>query len=426
VAWTFAIPEGADLMDILTGYAAGMRSHADSEYVRAYSAFLVQLLQNSFSGPSLASTEVTGGSVDMNLPKDGHCRETRTPVSNLLAPGEARDKVIEIRLREGKSFLDLASTLDRTPEFIIREARRLLGESQLEQLMKHNKKGPWTCDEVQRLIKLRAHDFKLGEMRKLLRRTKGSIQKRLRELGSSILKPTIVLGPQELPPGLWKSLFEARLAQIWDELLTSEMTPTWRHALQEKAPERWLAAVSAGIPMHVKKILGGLQPPTWEELKSFPLVDTKDAGVYARLAESRFEIQTASDRYIYVGSASKYNFGLGGRIAQHTSKIRGTCESRLRREIRRKDLNGNDRFITLMIMKLDSLDKEVVLDVRRTVTLTEAILTTWLGAFEVPQHDLDILCPWEKSILAYSGWASHNPLLVDVVEPRDYTPPDGS
>jgi hypothetical protein len=362
----------------------------------------------------------------MNLPKDGPCRTTKTPVPNLLVPGEARDKEIKIRLREGQSFFDLASTLDRTPEFIVRQARRLLGKSELEQLMKHNKKGPWTCDEVQRLITLRVNGFKLRDMRKLLRRTQDSIQKRLRELGSSVFEPTIVLGPQELPPGLRKSLFEARLAEIWDGLLKSEMTQTWRDVLKEKAPEQWLAAVSAGIPMHVKRILGGLQSPTWEELKSIPFVDTKDAGVYARLVESRFEIQAASDRYMYIGSASKYDFGLGGRIAEHTRKRRRIYQSRLQREIRDMDLKGGDRFITLMIMKLDSLDKEVVLNVRRTVTLTEAILTAWLGAFRSPPHKLDRLCPWETSFLAYSGWSSHNPLLVDVVERRDGTLSDGS
>jgi len=45
-------------------------------------------------------------------------------------------------------------------------------------------------------------------------------------------------------------------------------------------------------------------------------------------------------------------------------------------------------FVTLMVMKMESSDKEAVLDVRRTVTLAEATLTVWLGALQSPTHDL--------------------------------------
>lgn len=330
-----------------------------------------------------------------------------------------------MRLREGQSFFDLASSLKRTPGFIIREAQRLLG-AELEQLLKHNKKGPWPYDEVQHLITLRQDGLPLRTMRKWLRRTEHSIQKKLGELGSSVFKPTVVAGPQELPTGLRESLFEARLAEIWDGLLKSEMTPTWRDALGEKPREQWLAAVAAGIPAHVKRMLGGLQPPSWEDLKSSALVDTHDAGVYARLVESRFATQAADDRRLYIGSASKYGAGLSGRIAGHLSarKRPRLRQSRLQREIIEDDLKGGDRFITLMITKLDSCKKEAVLDVRRTVTLAEAILTAWLGALESPPRDLERLCPWGTGFLAYWGWCSYNPLLVDVAEPRDDTDPD--
>lgn len=154
-----------------------------------------------------------------------------------------------------------------------------------------------------------------------LRRTQHSIQKKLRELGSSIFEPIVVAGPQELPPGLRESLFEARLAEIWDGLLKLEMTQTWRDALQEKPPGQWLAAVSAGIPAHVKRMLGGLQSPSWEELKSSALVDTKDAGVYARLVESRFEIQAAGDRRLakcHRGSAAGYCPKLHAEVSSGT------------------------------------------------------------------------------------------------------------
>ncbi|KAF2192906.1 hypothetical protein K469DRAFT_693007 [Zopfia rhizophila CBS 207.26] len=206
---------------------------------------------------------------------------------------------------------------------------------------------------------------------------------------------------------------------MWQGLLKSEMTQTWREALQGKSAEEWLSSISAGIPEDVKRVLGGLRPPTWEELESLSLIDTNDAGVYARLVKSRYEFQMVSDRYLYVGSASRYGGGLNVRIAEHTMKTRRSDESRLQRDIRTKDLKGTDRFVTLMVMKMDSPKKEVVLDVRRTVTLAEAILTAWLSALQSPSHDLQSLCPWDPQTLEYTGWSSHNPLIKNVAEPNN-------
>lgn len=64
------------------------------------------------------------------------------------------------------------------------------------------------------------------------------------------------------------------------------------------------------------------QPPTYDELECLPSVDSTDAGVYVRLLTSRYELQTASDRYLYVGSASKYGSGLNGSVSEHIKSPR--------------------------------------------------------------------------------------------------------
>lgn len=195
------------------------------------------------------------------------------------------------------------------------------------------------------------------------------------------------------------------------------MTPTWREALSKKTVEEWLSPISQGIPERVKRILGGLQPPTYEELESLPAVNSTDAGVYARLVKARYELQMASDRYLYVGSASRYGRGLNGRVAEHVEKRRRHRASRLQRDIKKKDLDGPGRFVTLMTMKMNSPDQEDVLAVRRTVTLAEAILTLWLGALQSPSPHLQNLCGWDPQIMDCTPWSSHNPLTMDVVEP---------
>jgi hypothetical protein len=112
------------------------------------------------------------------------------------------------------------------------------------------------------------------------------------------------------------------------------MTPTWREALSKKPAEEWLTPISHGIPGVIKSILSGFQPPTNDELESLPSVDSTDAGVYVRLVKSRLLLQT-TDRYLYVGSASRYNGGLNLRVSQHIKKNKHTRESRLQREIRK-------------------------------------------------------------------------------------------
>jgi hypothetical protein len=194
------------------------------------------------------------------------------------------------------------------------------------------------------------------------------------------------------------------------------MTPTWRKALSEKSSETWLSSISEGIPEDVKRILGGLQSPTYHEFECLSSVNSTDAGVYARLVTSRYEIQTAGDRYLYVGSASKYGSGLNGRVSEHTEKRSRHNETRLHQNIRTKDLNAPGRFVTLMSVKMNSPKYEDVLDVRRTVTLAEAILTVWLGALQSPCTHLRSLCQWDPQTLDYTAWSSHNPLTVDIVE----------
>ena len=400
-------------------YALNMGKHPDDEYVRAYQSFVASLYAQKLllqrSGTTRGST---GSKGNVKIPKERAERKSKTPKPAILSPGKARDEEIGLRLLQGQSFLDLASSLKRTLNFIIQKVKRLLGRYELRRLMKRNKREQWSSDEIQYLASLRKQGLPLAKITMLLRRTKPSVEKQLRELGNTIVEPTEVQGPQETPPGLRKVLFDTRLVEIWQGLLNSKMTQAWREALREKSDQEWLSSISAGIPDDVKRVLGGLRPPTWEELEGLPLINTKDAGVYARLAQSPFEFQMVSDRYLYVGSASRYGGGLKARIAEHTRKTRRSDESRLQRDIRRKNLKGTNSFATLMVMKMDSPEKEGVLDVRRTVILAEAILTVWLGALPSRLHGLQSLCPWDSQTLQYTGWPSQNPLTMGVVKPN--------
>ena len=402
VAWTFAIPVGEDLIDVMEAFASSMR-HETDEYASAFQRFITKLVVQRLL---------------LAIKPQSRKRQGKAPVPARRAPGGARDEELKRGLRQGQSFVDLASCFNLTAEFIFREAKRVFEQEELKKLVTRRKKEQYSDDETQWLILRRKRGLPLTKVARLLRRTKPRVEETLRQLGNMIFESTVVEDPQEMPPGLRQSLFSTRLVNVWLALLKSDMTPTWRDALSEKSSERWLSTISQGIPEDVKRILGGLQPPTYDDLECLSSVDSTDAGVYARLTTSRYELQAANDRYVYVGSASKYDSGLNGRVYEHIRERSRDDETRLHRNIRTRALITPGRSITLMTMRMDSPENVDVLDVRRTVTLAEAILTVWLGALKLPCFDLRDSYPWDPQTLDYTGWSSHNPLTVDVVEPN--------
>jgi hypothetical protein len=70
-----------------------------------------------------------------------------------------------------------------------------------------------------------------------------------------------------------------------------------------------------------------------------------------------------------------------------------------------------------MTMKTNTLEPEDILNMRRTVTLAEAILTICLGALHSPCSHLQSQRPCRPYTLDCTPWSSHNRLTLDVVEP---------
>ncbi|KAI0540497.1 hypothetical protein GGR58DRAFT_499073 [Xylaria digitata] len=420
VAWTFTMRKGEDLLGALQRYAMKIRPDTDDEHEEAFQRFATRLVIQSLSrDQGNKNRENARRDKDMDIPLEHPTGKLKTMESTKRQPGKARDEEIKLCFQQCQSPVDLVTALDRTPEFILREAERLLREAKLKQQLRWNKRGRWSDGETRWLILQRNQGLLLNKMARLLRRTKPSVDKKLRLLGTTILDSTVVEhGPQELPSRLREWLFSTRLFKIWEGLLKSSMTPTWRIALSKKPAVYWLSSVSAGIPADVKNILGGLQPPTYDKLEHLSPVISTDAGVYARLVTSRFSVQATNDRYLYVGSASKYGSGLQGKVYQH---IRKDIKTRLYRNVKPMHLNAPGRFVTLMTMKTNSAKEENVFDVRRKVTLAEAILTIWLGALQSPSVQLQKLCPWNPEALDYRPWSSHNPLEEDIVLPKNAT-----
>lgn len=357
---------------------------------------------------------------DIAMPMDKYVKmllRQREQMLKSLGPGKARDDEIKVRLEQGQSFFDIASHLQRAVPFIAREAECILGRLKLEATLSTNKKersNPWSDAEVEQLRVWRQQNLPQRKIRQWLRRTNQSINKRLQELWSPVSDQQTIQGRQVLPAMLPKTLFHDRMVDIFGVRMESDMTETWRTALQKRSVHAWVSSISGRVPEEVQRLLGNIRSLTWEEIKRIPLIKTTSAGVYARLATSQYKLGLAHDRYLYVGSASSFGGGLSARMKKHITDGR----SRLQRDTRRKRLKGEKgKFVTLLVMDMERTYHDSVLEVRRTVTLAEAIFTVWLGALKSPTRSLASAYPWDIRLRQYTGWASHNPLEVDVQLP---------
>ena len=334
--------------------------------------------------------------------------------------GSARDEEMKLRLQQGASIVEIAAAFKRTPEFIAREHRRLFYYASMvknRQLVKNRhpwRKAPWSNEEIRSLTSLRDRGHKLSVISSWLLRTEQNVKKMLTEMVVDVTPK----GPQELPPGLREKLFNERLNQILRGLSQRPMTSKWQDHILSKPLEEWAILISRGIPDRVKSALGGLTAPTYKELMDMPDMCTTDAGVYARLMHTTLNLGN-QDRFVYVGSASRFGGGLNARIMQHVSERRQT---RLQELVKRKGLRQSRNFITLMTVEIAT--SKHVLEIRRRVVLAEAVMTVWLGALNTSRlesHSLRLMYPWDPVLLDYVGASTHNPLEYDVMEPDDQT-----
>ena len=149
-------------------------------------------------------------------------------------------------------------------------------------------------------------------------------------------------------------------------------------------------------------------------------------GVYAWILKPRFVHPHRWENFIYVGSATRYGWGLYRRKLEHQGGWRGTNKF-LKCRISEYGLSWKSPFVMLLSMQAASRENEDVVEARYLVTFAEAILTVWLGALTEGTSDnrrqssrLRSLCPWDLDRIAHKGLCTHNPLTVDIKLPHGY------
>ena len=324
-------------------------------------------------------------------------------------------------LQKGSQVWEIAHHLGRPSAFV---RRKLKSDEELKGLLRPVKTGTWSNEEVESLTRLRFEGLHKSVIAKRLGRSQVSVAMKIVQRIDHIrnmAKPPTFQGPQALSPALVESIFQARLRESWECLMRSEMTETWKEVLMQKTAEVWLSAISENTSKQAKQLLASHKPPTISELEALAWTNTSNAGVYGWILKPRSKLCLDKEVRLYVGSASKYGFGLEWRKYQHLSESKLLYNPRLRSLIKRKKMGRKGQFITLMTLNMENKEKEDVLRVRYLVTLAESIFTMWSGAFAEKMENKGDLCgyyPWGKN-LSYSGCSSHNPLTKDINVPRD-------
>ena len=109
-----------------------MRHDTSDEYTDAFLRFVTELVvRRLLRDQDDKILEDAKCDKDIDIRLEHPTGKPMTIESKRLA-GQARDEEIKLCFQQGQSPVDLAISLDKTPEFVLREAKRILGEAELK------------------------------------------------------------------------------------------------------------------------------------------------------------------------------------------------------------------------------------------------------------------------------------------------------
>lgn len=223
-----------------------------------------------------------------------------------------------------------------------------------------------------------------------------------------------------------KKTLKFRIDRILKGFMVSRMTKTWRHFLEQKPIKRWRKEILALISPSIGRILAASSPPTIADMKACKWEYTNALGVYAWFLPRKHSETFVHRYYIYVGSATRYGWGLSGRKSEHLGAKRSFRSLPLYLQDQSLAIQGS-HFVALISKDLDSNDPAEIVETRRLLVLAEAVLTAWFGALRpTPKNSRErslfrSVIPWAVEDTPYIGLCSHNPLLRDIRYPRGYS-----
>lgn len=337
-------------------------------------------------------------------------------------------KQIKELLQKEYQIWEIALRIQRDQSMVIATVE---ADEELAGQVKAVKTGRWSELEDECLLKLIANRRRLDKesIARQLGRRVNSVAARLRKIAAKRAADLPSTLDEDLDNDLCEdkqAILTERLYQVIERLLNEDITPQWRCILTAKSVEDWVARLLPLIPKRVKHVLAAPKPPTASDLRGLGWQATNSMGVYAWILKPKFINPLRPESFIYVGSATKYGWGLSGRKVQHQRGKDG-ANFLLQSRIKSAGLGKKGIFTTLLAVEATSRKSKDVVETRYLVTFAEAIFTVWLGALSEGNPGnysrrlcLRSICPWELDQISYMGTCSHNPLTKDVILPSAY------
>jgi hypothetical protein len=246
--------------------------------------------------------------------------------------------------------------------------------------------------------------------------------------------------PTTLSPSLQR--FETRLRDIISKIQNtpeaiSRMTEVWNMDLTSKSTDQFAFEISERTLGDAKHLLGGINPPTVEQLQTLTAITDEDCwrhpGDYLCLALGHENDSTAA----YVGESVKAGVGIGGRTREHGDPIyreserRGLKDKYFYRILDNKTTPRNFARFALLKDRYASDQPADQIELRIRVALAEQVFMSWLGTYDTrainnPHKFFVNLCPWKLEDVGhqYFGANQDSPVRQNIVRPTKSMPVD--
>ncbi|KAJ2975304.1 hypothetical protein NUW58_g8396 [Xylaria curta] len=353
----------------------------------------------------------------------------KTPSEELIPLTLLEIEQMQGLLQKGFQVWEVALHIRRSESVV----RRSLQENDgLSSLLRKVKRGRWSSAEEHLLLRYLAKRSELDkkEIAQLMGRTADNVARQIRKIAKVRDPPmpllSTVTSPDEELSQFERATLEARLECILMGLTKANKTEQWDRILMGTPRAEWVERILALIPTPVGRLLAAPSPPTISTLRSLEWENSSNMGVYTWILTRKIHNPFYPKHYVYVGSATKYGWGLSGRKYQHQKGGEGSSFT-LRHRIQHNGLAKKGHFVTLLSMEVTSPEPNEVVKARQMIVLAEAAFTIWLGALTQGRPNdqkerllLRSLCPWSLEQMSYRGVCSHNPLSMDISYPQGY------
>ncbi|KAI0855024.1 hypothetical protein F4860DRAFT_507777 [Xylaria cubensis] len=348
---------------------------------------------------------------------------------------------MRILLQNGLQIWEVALCIGRSESFV---RRSIQDNDELASLLSESKRGKWSSAEKSVLLGHLAQQRtpNKNKIARQMGRTADSVARQMKKLAKPRGYPVPLLSSSEYlarlrgTPIIYydkvelskseRAILEVRLDHILVGLAKARKTKQWNRVLLATPRAEWVERILTLIPTPVGRILAAPSPPMISEFNALEWEDTTKMGVYIWILTRKFHNPFYPEHDVYIGSATKHDFGLSGRIYQHQQGEKSG--SSIYRHKFHQRLSKTGHFAALLSMDVTSSEPDEVMKDRQLIVLAEAALTIWLSALtqgslvaEDEYRGLRGLCPWDPEKVPYCGLCSHNPLMLDIPYPPGYT-----